>query len=86
MVVTVDAFGNLISNIDQNLLSSMRRPVVNVAGHHLDIQMTYGRVEPGDYLALVNSFGVVEIARAEGSAAAGLGTDRGAPVTVTDGG
>ena len=39
----------------------------------------------GDYLALINSFGVVEIARAEGNAADGLGVDRGAPLTVTDG-
>ena len=46
---------------------------------------TYGRAQPGDYLALVNSFGVVEIARAEGNAAEGLGVDRGAPVTITDG-
>jgi S-adenosylmethionine hydrolase len=41
-------------------------------------------VRPGDYLALVNSFGVIEIARAEQSAADGLGLSRGAPVTVRD--
>jgi S-adenosylmethionine hydrolase len=45
---------------------------------------TYGRVKPGEYLALVNSFGVLEIARAEGSAAEGLGTNRGAPVIVKE--
>jgi hypothetical protein len=33
---------------------------------------------------LVNSFGVVEIARAEQSAAEGLGLSRGAPVIVRD--
>ena len=43
---------------------------------------TYGRASPGDYLALVNSFGVVEVARAEDSAADGLGCDRGAPIAV----
>jgi S-adenosylmethionine hydrolase len=42
-------------------------------------------VKPGEYLALVNSFGVVEIARAEQSAAEGLGIGRGAPVSVTEG-
>ena len=36
----------------------------------------------GEYLALINSFGVLEVARAEKSAAEGLGLDRGAPVTV----
>jgi S-adenosylmethionine hydrolase len=41
-------------------------------------------VRPGDYLGLINSFGVVEVARAEGSAADGLGVDRGAPVVVSD--
>jgi hypothetical protein len=40
-------------------------------------------VRPGEYLALVNSFGVVEIARAERSAAEGLGIARGAPVSVS---
>ena len=49
------------------------------------MQTTYGRAQPGDYLALVNSFGVVEIARAEGSAADGLGSARGAPLIIRDG-
>ena len=39
-------------------------------------------VRPGDDLALINSFGVLEVARAERSAAEGLGVARGAPVTV----
>ena len=49
------------------------------------MQTTYGRGKPGDFLALVNSFGVVEIARAEGSAADGLGSERGAPLIIHDG-
>ena len=44
-----------------------------------------GTPSPGEYLALVNSFGVIEIARAEQSAAEGLGLGRGAPVTVREG-
>jgi len=48
------------------------------------LKTTYGRAEPGEYLALINSFGVLEIARAEGNAAEGLGTERGAPVTVVE--
>jgi len=46
---------------------------------------TYGRAKPGALLALVNSFGVIEIAKSEGSAAEGLSSDRGAPVVITDG-
>jgi S-adenosylmethionine hydrolase len=84
VIVTIDAFGNLISNIDAALLQAMHHPVVTVAGHSLELRLTYGDVQPGDYLALINSFGVVEIARAEGSAAIGLGSDRGAPVIVKD--
>jgi S-adenosylmethionine hydrolase len=36
-------------------------------------------------LALVNSFSVVEIAKSEGSAAEALGSERGAPLVITDG-
>jgi len=85
VVVTVDAFGNLISNIDSSLIQGFEKPMVRFAGHEFDIKPTYGRVKPGNYLALINSFGVIEIARAEGSAAEGLGSERGAPVVVTDG-
>ena len=84
IVVTVDAFGNLISNIDKSLIRDFEQPIVSLAGHKLEMKSTYGRARPGDYLALVNSFGVVEIARAEGSAADGLGSDRGAPIVITD--
>lgn len=84
IVVTVDAFGNLISNIDQSLIKDFEHPVVHLAGHKFEMKPTYGRAKPGDYLALINSFGVVEIARAEGSAADGLGSDRGAPVVITN--
>jgi hypothetical protein len=84
VVVTVDTFGNLISNIEGKLIKDFKEPIVRLAGHEFKILPTYGRAKPGDYLALINSFGVVEIARAEGSAADGLGSDRGAPVVVTD--
>jgi S-adenosylmethionine hydrolase len=81
-VVTIDHFGNLITNIDARHLEGLVHPVVRVAGRDLPLRRTYSDVRPGDYLALVNSFGVLEIARAEGSAAEGLGLARGAPVTV----
>ena len=84
VVITIDHFGNLISNIDASLIQRMANPVVRTAGHSFPLRRTYGDVRPGDYLALINSFGVVEIARAEQSAAEGLGLGRGAPVTVSD--
>jgi S-adenosyl-L-methionine hydrolase (adenosine-forming) len=84
IVITVDNFGNLITNIDDSLIQGMKKPSVKACGKQLALRRTYGDVTPGDYLALVNSFGVVEIARAEGSAAEALGAGRGAPVVVTD--
>jgi len=85
VIVTIDAFGNLISNIDASLLDGLREPVVNIGGHQIAMLQTYGRAKPGDLLALVNSFGVVEVAKAEGSAAEGLGSERGAPIVIRDG-
>ena len=82
VIVTVDTFGNLISNIEAGLLDAFNQPVAEIGGHQIPMQTTYGRVQPGDYLALVNSFGVVEVARAEGSAADGLGSARGAPLVI----
>lgn len=84
IVVTVDAFGNLITNIDASLVQNFEKPIVHIAGHKIEMKPTYGRVKPGEYLALINSFAVLEIARSEESAAEGLGCERGAPVVVQE--
>ena len=81
-VITVDHFGNLLTNIDAALLPQAPHTVVRAGGRDIPLKRTYSDVRPGDYLALVNSFGVLEVARAEQSAAQGLGLDRGAPVVV----
>ena len=85
VIVTVDTFGNLISNIDSALIEPFAEPVAHIAGHEIAMRATYGRASPGEYLALINSFGVVEVARAESSAAEGLGSARGAPLVIRDG-
>jgi S-adenosyl-L-methionine hydrolase (adenosine-forming) len=85
VVITIDHFGNLITNIDAGLIARFRVPVVHAGNHTFPLLRTYGDTRPGEYLALVNSFGVVEIARAEHNAADGLGLSRGAPVVVRDG-
>ena len=84
-IITIDAFGNLISNIDASLIKEFREPVAHIGGHQIQTLSTYGRTKPGNFLALVNSFGVIEVARSEGSAAEGLGAERGAPLVITDG-
>jgi|SRR5579872_2665319 len=85
VVITIDHFGNLISNIDAQLLTRFRQPLVHAGAHTFALLRTYGDAKPGDYLALVNSFGVLEVARAEQSAAEGLGLSRGAPIVVREG-
>ena len=86
VVITVDHFGNLITNIEAGSLARLgHQPVVRTGAHQFELRRTYGDKQPGEYLALINAFGVVEIARAEQSAAAGLGLGRGAPVMVVGG-
>lgn len=84
-VITIDHFGNLITDIDVSMLEAFREPLVHTGGVVLPLRRTYGDCRPGDTLALVNSFSVLEIAVAEGRAAEVLGLSRGAPVVVTDG-
>ncbi len=84
VVITIDHFGNLITNIEGGLVERFANPQIRAGNHVFPLLRTYGDAQPGDYLALVNSFGVIEIARAEQSAAEGLGLSRGAPVTVRE--
>ena len=84
-VITIDHFGNLITDIDATLLQQLREPLVHVGGRVLSLRRTYADRTPGSPLALVNSFGTLEIAVAEGRAADVLGLSRGAPIVVLDG-
>ena len=84
VIVTVDHFGNLLTNIDASLLTSFVEPHV-YAGHQvMPLKRTYAEAKPGEFLALINSFGVLEIACAQGHAADKIGLSRGAPVSVRD--
>ena len=84
VVVTTDHFGNLITNIDRSDLARFERPMVHAAGHDIGVYRTYGEVKPGSFLALINSFEVLEIACAENNAATMLGLGRGGPVVVIE--
>ncbi len=84
VVITIDSFGNLYTNIDGRHIRPLRKPIVHVGGHDVRVCRTYADVKPGEYVALINSFGVLEIARAEQRASDGLGVGRGAPVTVRE--
>lgn len=84
-VVLADHFGNLCTNITAALLKDYKQPVAEVAGQQLPLLATYGEAPAGALLALCNAFGLVEIALNGASAAARLGLEEGAPVTVHDG-
>ena len=80
-VIYCDPFGNLVTN----LLAPAPRPdgaQLRVAGHTLDVLDHYAAAPAGALLALAGSFGNLEIAVRDGSAAAVLGTCIGEPVCL----
>ena len=79
-VVGVDRFGNLATN----LRGDWARPgdVVEVAGRRLELERTYGDVDSGAVLAVVDSEGRIEIAVRDGSAQRALGLGEGAVVRL----
>lgn len=86
-ILYVDHFGNLITNIsvaDVNSLAGRRGPLRAFLGERMigQIHTTYGDVEPGEPLALVDSAQMVEIAINRGDAAETYGAKIGDPVVL----
>lgn len=83
----VDSFGNLVSNIERDLLpagipvESLRVECgpLRVAG----LTTSYGHAAPGAAIALVGSSGLVELAIVDGNAARRYSLDVGAAVRIT---
>jgi S-adenosylmethionine hydrolase len=77
-VVTVDRFGNLITNIERAHVRSTGARVVVLGATLRAIRDHYAQVAPGELLALFGSDGLLEIAARDQSAAritgAGVGT------------
>ncbi|MBI2901690.1 MAG: SAM-dependent chlorinase/fluorinase [Planctomycetes bacterium] len=83
-VVSIDKFGNLITNIPSEKLPPGRGVRVEVGqGVIRGISRTYSGRKPDELLACVGSGGAVEIAVNRGSAARRLGVRVGQPVRVT---
>lgn len=82
VVVTVDRFGNLLTNIEAATLDPRRDWHALVAGHDVRRAAAYGEAPGGTLLALVNAWGLVEIAESAGHAASRLGVGRGEPVSL----
>jgi S-adenosylmethionine hydrolase len=81
VVISIDRFGNAITN-----LVGLRAGVIEVRGTTLPLRRTYGDASAGEYLGLINSFEVLEVARARGNAAQGLNLGVGAPISAVPGG
>jgi S-adenosyl-L-methionine hydrolase (adenosine-forming) len=84
-VVTIDRFGNLITNITAESIASIEEPCVRMGEREFSIRETYSDVAPGHCLGLVNAFGTVEVALRDGDAASSLGLGRGASALVRRG-
>lgn len=76
-VIHVDHYGNLVTNLAAGAGPCRQ---VSIAGRTVPVLGTYGEVEPGCLLALVNSYGLLEVALRDGSAARTLGVGVGTPV------
>lgn len=79
-VVYEDGFGNLVTSVAAAELAGVR--AVRVADREVALRATYADVGQGELVALVGSFGLLEIAENRGSAARTLGTGRGAAVEL----
>ena len=82
-VILADRYGNLIlSGRPEDLGGDLERWTVEAAGRTIPLRGAYAESAPGDLLALVDSYGALEIAVREGSAAGRLGLRPGDPVTL----
>jgi hypothetical protein len=88
-VIHVDRYGNLITNIEGNLaheagLVPGKKVHVTVGSRSIiaTFSTTYGDVPEGNWLALINAEGVVEVARNMGNAAQSVGALAGAVVRL----
>lgn len=84
-VITADRFGNAITNLDAAWIRRFTRPRVTCLGRTLPFGSTYAEVAPGETLALINAFDVLEIACRDGSATSVLSLEKGVKVSVEEG-
>jgi S-adenosylmethionine hydrolase len=82
-VVFVDHFGNLITNILAQDLAAHRECCFEIGTRSLSrVVRTYGEVPAGTAVALISSFGMLEIAVNQGNAAAQFQAGVGTPVIM----
>jgi hypothetical protein len=86
VVLLIDRFGNLVTNIDRRTFEAFSRGqsvALSVAGHPVaGVVATYADIHSGEVCALFGSSEHLEFAVNGGSAADALGVARGAPVEI----
>jgi len=80
-IVTIDRFGNLISNIPAAWVATGAWRC-RIGGHNAPLLSTYASASSGALVGLVGSDGVVEIAVRNGNAAQQLGVGIGTPIEL----
>lgn len=84
-VVYVDTFGNLVTNLGEDLVGSLEgsgERVARIAGRDIPVRGTYSDVHGGELVAVVDSFGTLEVSVNGGSACDMLEAGAGVPVRV----
>lgn len=82
-VLCIDHFGNAITNLPASALAGDPEAWALVAGGDAyRVRRTYGAVERGEVLGLVDSYGLLELAVRDGSAARTVGLTEGAPMRL----
>jgi S-adenosylmethionine hydrolase len=85
-VVHIDRFGNIITNIGEEMLTGLdyTRVIVGIGATQVrGVRQSYSDVVRGEFIALISSSWQLEVAAREGSAARVLGTHIGDQVLVT---
>ena len=82
-VISIDSFGNVITNVSAGDLTGRGLAQVQVAGETIaQFAHTYGDAPPGSLMVLIGSSGLLEIAEVNGSAAGRLGIGVGEELMV----
>jgi S-adenosylmethionine hydrolase len=85
-IIRVDHFGNLITNIDQeifNILKKERGFTVKFGREEINtIHTTYASVDPGECFVVFNSIGLLEIGINKGNASELMGLGFDSPIVI----
>jgi S-adenosylmethionine hydrolase len=84
-IVSVDRFGNLVTNLEPTHWQSLRRPRLSAGSFHSSrLSTSYAEVKPGELALVFGGYGLLEIAARDGSAAQVLGLTAGNGVRLSN--